>query len=289
LCLVFRQLDSAHQQRKLVRDSRRPCPSIPDSGHVNTPSHNLLAQTQSPAAIPDESLQTIPRGALQNKKGPAQGSPQSFPTQPYSPSNPVRMSVNPGLPDRSVWLVPNPNRLIPAPYLNQALNVFVSKSGCTRSARRQPAAPRPAHNSVPAASSISWWPTHLYPPGHPEELSTPFSSNAASSSSGRSECLKLKPRIWGKTLSPHTTGHTLRPLTTAALLLVCSVAWMLTTFFLPSSSYLNTEQVFANRCVGQTYGWWPPWYSDRLTVASEKRQFPRDFRSAACGWWARGA
>jgi len=44
----------------------------------------------------------------------------------------------------------------------------------------RPAAPRPTHNSVPAASAIFWRPTSPAPNDWPRKLAYAFSSNAVS-------------------------------------------------------------------------------------------------------------
>ena len=58
-------------------------------------------------------------------------------------------------------------------------NVLISKSGYT-SIWRPPAAPRPAHNSVRAASAISWPPTPPALNDRPKRLAYAFSSSAVS-------------------------------------------------------------------------------------------------------------
>src|ERR1035438_1017324 len=74
-------------------------------------------------------------------------------------------------------------------------------------------------------------------PLKPKKLVYVFSFNAASSMA--IQRLKLKPRLWQNSLRRIHCSQT--PPLTAVLLLV-SVAWMLTTYFLRSSSYLNTDK-----------------------------------------------
>ncbi len=80
-----------------LRDSVRPCPAHRRiNGQVKRPFSNLLAQTQSPLPSQTRTFSRL-RWALQNnKRCPLSGSHDNRSrTRPYSPSNPLRMSVTP--------------------------------------------------------------------------------------------------------------------------------------------------------------------------------------------------
>ena len=109
-------------------------------------------------------------------------------------------------------------------------SVLVSKSGCT-SIRRRPAAPRPAHKSVRAASAISWRPTprRSWSTGSTLSLPTPLFQMAIQSAEAQTSTLaKLAP--------PHTAAHKL-----SHQLLNLRSCWALTTPFLRSSEHFNTD------------------------------------------------
>ena len=103
----------------------------------------------------------------------------------------------------------------------------------------RPTAPRPAHNSVPAASAISWRPTPPAPTGRPKKLFYSFSSSVASSDDD-SACRSSNPDS-GKTRCVACRCSQTPPL--AAELPLAYVAWALPTSFLRSSSYFNTDTI----------------------------------------------
>src|SRR6266704_3712184 len=114
-----------------------PCES-PDCGQVKRPFSNLLAQTQSPLPSQTRTFSRL-RWALQNKKRCplSESHDNRSRTRPYSPSNPLRMSVTP-LARKIRVAGPNPNTAYArSSALTRRSNVFVSKSGCT-SIRRPP-------------------------------------------------------------------------------------------------------------------------------------------------------
>src|SRR5438552_19035929 len=96
----------------------------------------------------------------------------------------------------------------------------------------RPAAPRPPHNSVRAASATSWRPTPPAPTGRPQKLLYSFFSSVASSDDD-SACRNSNPDS-GKTRCVACRWSRTPPLT-SELPRGC-VAWGLTTCFLQSST-----------------------------------------------------
>jgi hypothetical protein len=145
-----------------------------------TPFLHLLAQTQSPLPSQTRTFNRL-RWALQNRKRcPLKGSHDNRSrTRPYNPSNPLRMSVL-RRPDRSVWLGPVQTRLTPAPECPLGVRMYSDQNQDVPRSGARPSAPPPAHNSVRAASAISWPPTPPAPNDRPRKLAYAFSSNAVS-------------------------------------------------------------------------------------------------------------
>jgi len=93
-----------------------------------------------------------------------------------------------------VWLDPIQTRFTRAPVQSPgALTYWHQNQDVLRSGVR-PTVPRPAHNSVRAASAISWRPTPRAPSGWPKKLfySPSFSSSVASSDDGQA-CRSSNP------------------------------------------------------------------------------------------------
>jgi hypothetical protein len=102
------------------------------------------------ASVPDEGLPPIASAVREQEPVPAQRShDKQSRTRPYAPSHPRRMSVTPAA--RSIRVTgPSPNTVFARSRMpNKRSNVLVSESDAPRSGAR-PAAPRPAHKSVPA-------------------------------------------------------------------------------------------------------------------------------------------
>jgi len=72
-------------------------------------------------------------------------------------------------------------RLTPAPVDSPGARTYSYQSQDAPRSGTRPATPRPAHNSVPAASAIDWPPTPPPPTERPKKLAYAFSSNAATS------------------------------------------------------------------------------------------------------------
>ena len=141
-------------------------------------------------------------------------------------------------PDRSVWLDPVQTRLTPAPAHSPGARTYSYQNQDLPRCGARPTAPRPAHNSVPAASAISWRPTPPAPTGRPQKLLCSFFSSVASSDAD-SAC-RSSNRDSGKTRCvARRCSQT--PLLAAELRLAY-VAWVPTTSVLRSSGHLNTDR-----------------------------------------------
>ena len=88
-------------------------------------------------------------------------------------------------PDRSVWLDPIQTRLTPAPVHSPGARTYWYQNQDVPRFGARLAAPPPAHNSLRAASVISWRPTPPAPTGRPKKLFYSFSSSVASSDDGQ--------------------------------------------------------------------------------------------------------
>src|ERR1019366_2751927 len=156
-----------------------PCAS-PDCGQVNRPFSNLLAQTQSPLPSQTRTFSRL-RWPLQNKnRCPLRGShDKRSRTRPYSPSNPLRMSVTPAAKYIRV-AGPSQTRPTPAPGCPPGVRTYPYQNQDAPRSGARPAALLPAHKSRRDASPIFWPPTPPAPNDRPRKLAYAFSSNAVS-------------------------------------------------------------------------------------------------------------
>ena len=105
------------------------------------------------------------------------------------------------------------------------------------------------HNSLRAGSAISWRPTPPTPTGRPKKHSS-FSPSTAVSSDADQAFRSSNPDC-GKTRSAAYRCSQTPPLTVE--LRLASVAWVLTTYFLQSSSYPNTDTIHEQVCWSDAY------------------------------------
>ncbi len=160
---------------------------------------NLLAQTQSPLPSQTSTFSRL-RWALQNKnRCPLRGSHDNRSrTRPYSPSNPLRISVTPAA--RYIRVAgPSPNTAYTrSSRLTRRSNVLVSKSGCT-STRRPPGSTTvsPQLGSCCVGDFSAANSTGTKQPAEEIGLRLLF---RRSFFRWRSSVLKLKPRLWQNSL-----------------------------------------------------------------------------------------
>jgi len=136
-----------------------------------------------------------------------------------------------------VWLDPIQTRLTLAPVHSPVARTYSCQNPDVPRSGARPAVPRPARNSLRAAAAISWRTTPPPPTGRSKTLLCSSSSSVASSDAD-STCRSSNPDS-GKTRCAACRCSQNPPPT--AELPLAYVAWALTTFFLRSSSYFNTD------------------------------------------------
>jgi hypothetical protein len=145
-----------------------------------TPFLQPLGTDPESASVPDEDLQPVALGVAEQEKVSAQRlatiDPEPDRITPRTPC--ACRSLR--RPDRSVWLGPVQTRLTPAPECPPGVRTYSDQNQDVPRSGARPSAPPPAHNSVRAASAISWPPTPPAPNDRPRKLAYAFSSNAVS-------------------------------------------------------------------------------------------------------------
>lgn len=96
-----------------------------------------------------------------------------------------------------MWLDPIQTRLTLAPVHSPGARTYWYQNQDVLRSGVRPTVPQPAHNSVRAASAISWWPTPPAPTGWLKKLFYSFSSSVAYSDDD-SACRSSNPES-GKT------------------------------------------------------------------------------------------
>ncbi len=179
------------------------------------------------------------RWALQNKnRCPLRGPHDNrSPARPYSPSNPLRLSVNPGGQIDSRSWAQSKHGLRPLQHTHQALESIDIKIRMHFDPARPPASTMPAHNSIRAAPAISWLPTPPAPTGRPKKLFCSFSSSVASSGDDQA-CRSSNPDSGKTRCAAYRCSQTQPPTAEPPLVYV---AWALTTRFLPPSRHFNID------------------------------------------------
>jgi hypothetical protein len=173
---------------------------IPGLRLGETPFLQPLGTDPESASVPDEDLQPIALAVAEQEQVPAQRlTRQTIADETVQPFEPLAHVGDPGRPDRSVWLGPVQTQLTPAPGWPPSVRTYSYQNQDAPRSGVRPAAPRPAQNSVPAASAIFLAANSTGTKRPAEEIGLRLLFQRCFFR-WRSRVLKLNPRLWQNSL-----------------------------------------------------------------------------------------